>query len=79
MICDNEDQYINGEHPDFINKTVAFAPLEGEYYAADRMSVFNMVVSYTTGQPSVDWIKNNETLRQTKINGNSSYKFRWRR
>ena len=36
---------------------MACTPLEGEYYDADRMSVFNMVVSFTTGQPSGDWIK----------------------
>ena len=57
MIRENEEPDINGEHPDFINKTVACAPLEGEYYAAYRMSVFNIVVSYTTFQPSSDWIK----------------------
>ena len=39
-IRENEEPYINGENPYFINKTVA---LEGEYYADDRMSVLNMV------------------------------------
>ena len=57
VIRENEKPDINGEHPNFINKTVACAPLEGEYYAADRMYVFNMVVSFTTGPPSGDWIK----------------------
>ena len=57
VIHENEDPDINGEHPEFINKTVVCAPLEGEYYAADRMSVFDMVVSLTTGQPLGDWIK----------------------
>ena len=33
------------------------AQLEGEYYAVDRMYIFNMVVSYTTGQPPGDLIK----------------------
>ena len=49
---ENEEPDINGEHLDFINKTVDCAPLEGEYYAYYRMSVFDMVVSFTTGQLS---------------------------
>ena len=57
VISKNEEPYINGEHQDFINKTVDCAPLEGKYYAADKRSVLYMVVSYTTGQPSGDWIK----------------------
>ena len=57
VIRDNEEIDINGEHLDFINKTVDCAPLEGEYYAYYRMSVFDMVVSFTTGQLSGDWIK----------------------
>ena len=57
VIRENEEPDINGERPDFINRTVACAPLEGEYYAADRMSIFNMVVSFTTSQPSGDRIK----------------------
>ena len=57
VICENEDPYINSEHPNFINKTVACEISEGGCYAAERMSVFNTVVSYTTGQTSSDWIK----------------------
>lgn len=45
-------------HPDFVTETIACAPLNGEYYDADKLSVFNMLVSFTTGQPSGDWIKN---------------------
>ena len=44
-------------YPDFVHKTVACAPLSGEYYNADRLTVFNMIVSFTTGQPSGDWVK----------------------
>ena len=57
VIRENEEPDINGEHPEFINKTGARAPLEGEYYAADRMYVFNIVVTFTTGHPSGDWVK----------------------
>ena len=52
VIRENDEPDINGEHPDFINKTVDCAPLGGKYYADDRMSVFNKVVLFTTGQPS---------------------------
>ena len=46
---------------DFVTKTILKAPLEGEEYAADKLSVFNFIVSFTTGHPSGDWVKN--TLR----------------
>ena len=61
VIRENDQPDITGNHPDFVMKTVAFAPLTGEYYMADRTSVFNMIVSFMTGQPSGDWIKS--TLR----------------
>ena len=48
-------------HPDFLSKSIACAPLSGEDYEADRMTVFNFIVSFTTGYPSGDWVKN--TLR----------------
>jgi hypothetical protein len=57
VIRENEDPDVDGNHSDFISKTVACAPLSGEYYSADRMSVFDMLVAFTTGQPSGDWIK----------------------
>ena len=43
--------------PDFISEAIACAPLAGEYYTADRSTVFNFLVSFTTGHPSGDWIK----------------------
>ena len=50
---------MNGEFNDFITQTIECAPsLSGEYYKADSLTVFNMMVSFTTGQPSGDWIKN---------------------
>ena len=52
---------MTGTHPDFINKSIACAPLSGEYFDADKVAVFNMIVSFTTGQPAGDWIKS--TLR----------------
>ena len=47
--------------PDFISQTISCAPLDGEYFEADKRTVFNMIVSFTTGKPSADWIKT--TLR----------------
>ena len=54
VICENDQPDTIRNHPDFVTKTVACAPLTGEYYMADRTSVFNMIVSFTTGQPSGD-------------------------
>ena len=61
VICGNNQLDNTGNHPDFVTDTVACAPLTGEYYMADRKSVFNIIVLFTTGQPSGDWIKS--TLR----------------
>ena len=44
-------------HPDFVSKTIACASLHREYYEANKLTVFNMIVSFTTGQPPGDWIK----------------------
>jgi hypothetical protein len=61
IIRENNDPDIDGYHPDFVSKTIACAPIKGEYYDADKLAVFNMVVSFTTEQPSGDWIK--DTLK----------------
>jgi len=58
VVRENEKPDTETIHPDFVNKTIACAPLAGEYYSADRLAVFNFIVSFTTGQPSGDWIKN---------------------
>ena len=31
------------------------------YYNTDRLAVFNIIISFTTGQPSGDWVK--DTIR----------------
>ena len=61
VIRENEDPDTDGTFDDFISKSIACAPLSGEYYLADRLTVFNMIVSFTTGCPSGDWVK--DTLR----------------
>ena len=70
VIRENNEADVTGTHPDFINKKIACAPLSGEYFDADKIAVFNMLVSFTTGQPSGDWIKT--TLRYS--NGRRSMK-----
>lgn len=57
IIRENEDPGTDGEHPDFVSKTNARASLKGKYYDANKLALFNIVVSFTTGQPSGDWIK----------------------
>ena len=61
VIWEKDEPDIDGTFNDFVSKTIACAPLSGEYYNADRLSVFNMIVSFTTGQPAGDWVKH--TLR----------------
>ena len=58
VIRENENPDNDRTFPDFITRTIACAPLNGEYYDADKLAVFNMIVSFTTGQPSGDWVKN---------------------
>ena len=57
VIRENDAPDVDATYPDFLSKTIACAPITGEQYQADRLAVFNMIVSFTTGQPSGDWIK----------------------
>ena len=41
----------------FTSRTIACAPLNGTHYEDDRYSVYHLLLSFTTGQPSEDWIK----------------------
>ena len=34
----------------------SYAP-NGEYFEADKLTVFNIIIAFTTGQPSGDWVK----------------------
>ena len=70
VIRDDENPDHDGDHPNFINETIACAPLGGEYYRADSLAVHNLIISYTTGQPSGDWIK--DVIRHS--NGRRSMK-----
>ena len=70
IVRENENPDTTTVHAEFINKTVACVPLKGEYFDADKLTVFNFIVSFTTGQHSGDWIKN--TIRYS--NGRRSMK-----
>lgn len=54
---------IDGQYSDFILETIAKAPHDGEFYLTDRMQVFKMIVSFTSGQHSGDWLKS--TIRHS--------------
>ena len=70
VIRENDEPDDDGEFPDFVAETIARAPLSGDYFEADRLSVYNMIVSFTADQPSGDWVKS--TLRYN--NGRRSMK-----
>ena len=68
VIRSNDNPDRTTIHGDFISETIACAPLNGEHFDADKLTVFNFIVSFTTGQPSGDWVK--ATLRHA--NGRTS-------
>ena len=49
LIRENDAPDHTTNHPDFVSRTIACAPLNGEYFDADK--VFNLIVSFTTGHP----------------------------
>ena len=52
---DNPDR--TGPHADFVDETIAWAPLNGVNFEADRSTVQQYLVSFTTGEMSEEWIK----------------------
>ena len=54
-----KEQPDNGSTYDtFIEETIACAPLSGTFYDADKATVHQHVLSFTTGHLSEDWFKN---------------------
>ena len=47
----------NAAYPVFVTMTIACTPLAGDYYKGNKLTVFNMIIAFTTGQPSGDWVK----------------------
>ena len=48
---------VNTVFTSFVEETVAKAPLSGTYFDADRDTVHQALVSFTTGENSENWIK----------------------
>jgi hypothetical protein len=69
IICANDDPDTNGiwNQTDFIRETIACAPLSGEYFNTDKLTVYNLIISFTTGQPSGDWVKKTEKDQDNAI------------
>ena len=57
VIRSNEEPDRDTAHQNFVSRTIACAPLTGEFFLADCRTVFNLLLSFTTGEPSGDWIK----------------------
>ena len=56
-IRENTEPDHDGDFSDFISECIACASLIGPFYDADKLTVFNMIISFTTGHASGDWIK----------------------
>ena len=54
---DNEAPDRIGPFADFIEQTIAQAPLNGTNFDADRSTVHQIILSFTTGQLSETWVK----------------------
>ena len=46
-----------GPHADFVEETIACTPLNGVAFEADRSTVHQYLVSFTSGETSEEWIK----------------------
>ena len=57
VIRENDAPDTVGPHANFSEKCIACAPLAGVAYESDRSAVHQALVSFTTGQPSENWIK----------------------
>ena len=57
VIRDNDAPDRTGPYANFTGERIACVPLAGVGYEADRSTVHQSLVSFTTGQPSEDWIK----------------------
>ena len=58
VIGDNDNPPADQSNlTNFTSRTITCAPLNGVHYEADRYTVFQQILSFTTGQPSEDWIK----------------------
>ena len=66
VVWEKYNPYENGDSTNFIYKTIACAPLEGNYYESDSDTVHQSLVLFTIGQKSEDWIKDNLRYRDER-------------
>ena len=58
VICENDNPPTDcRQYASFVNETVYCAPLSGSYYDANKQNVHQLLLSFTMGQTSEDWIK----------------------
>ena len=57
IVRENDNPDHVGPHANFTEECIACAPLRGVGYDSDRSAVHQALVSFTTGQPSENWIK----------------------
>ena len=58
IIRENDNPPTDQAHlTNFTSKTIECAPLQGAHYEADRYTVQQQLISFTTGQSSEDWLK----------------------
>ena len=57
VIRENDAPNRTGSYANFTEECIECAPLSGVGYEADRSAVHQALVSFTSGQPSEDWIK----------------------
>ena len=57
VICKADLPEPNAVYPTFVTRMIACTPLTGEYFEANKLTVFNMIMDFTTGQLSGDWVK----------------------
>ena len=62
-VCEKDNPDANGDLTNFIDKTIKFAPLNGDYYEDDSHTVHQALMSSTTGHPSEDCLQNNLRYR----------------
>ena len=63
VVRENDDPDEETVFANFVEETISRAPLTGEYYDADAQTVYQALISFTTGQPLHNWIKNTSRYR----------------
>ena len=72
VISEKDAPDIGATFTSFVEKTVAFAPLNGTFFEADSDTVHQVIVSFTTGKTSENWIKSVACYRNRRKSMQSS-------